>query len=232
MKLDYSNPTLLRLRALGSRLGVLRPLVRLVRRLRRSAYEESFDAAFLNALRPGDTVWDVGANIGHYTLPCSERVGPSGRVLAIEPDSANFAALTKLCLERSNVTPKRIALSNFVGEASFFRAAESTVSSLDSGVAEGRVAEKVDVTTADSLALQSPPDVIKIDVESFELEVLEGASALLRSQRARAIFVEVHFAVMRNRGHEDGPRQISQMLTAAGYAITWIDPSHLRADRP
>ncbi len=71
-------------------------------------------------------------------------------------------------------------------------------------------------TTIDQLAPQMPglPTVIKIDVESFELEVLRGGSATL-SQQAIPLCLEMHNQMMRERGVE--PRQVLELLQSYGY---------------
>ena len=61
-------------------------------------YKDRFEAGPVDALRqfikPGTTVIDVGANIGFFSRRFARWVGPGGRVIAIEPEPANFAGLT------------------------------------------------------------------------------------------------------------------------------------------
>src|SRR5262245_26946910 len=61
----------------------------------------------LEAIRPGDTIWDVGANVGHYSKVFSETVGSPGLVIAYEPSPHNREALQKVvgCLENVHVMP-------------------------------------------------------------------------------------------------------------------------------
>ena len=65
-------------------------------------------------VRPGDWVVDIGANIGHYTLRMSRRVGPAGRVLAFEPMLQTFELLSSNVYagQIHNVTLFNIALSS------------------------------------------------------------------------------------------------------------------------
>src|SRR5882672_7947426 len=60
------------------------------------SYEPLNVHRFMRTLRPGDTVFDVGANIGFFTALAARRVGASGRVLAFEPHPLNFAALSEM----------------------------------------------------------------------------------------------------------------------------------------
>ncbi len=80
--MDYSSAFAMRVRVFGQKVGVLRPLVRVYRRLLSKPYEERFHQSLLNAIRQGDVVWDIGANVGVYTVLFADRVGPSGTVVA------------------------------------------------------------------------------------------------------------------------------------------------------
>ena len=71
--------------------------------LERGEWETGETAEFRSLLRPGDTVIDVGANVGWYTLLASSRVGPSGQVVAFEPVPSALAFL------RENVAANRLA---------------------------------------------------------------------------------------------------------------------------
>lgn len=73
--------------------------------------------------------------------------------------------------------------------------------------------------------------MVKIDVEGFELDVLKGMSGLLADPALRAIFVEVHFLALANRGLHTAPADMIALLRAAGFEIQWIDPSHFGATR-
>ena len=80
-------------------------------------WEASETAAFLAHVRPGMCVFDVGANIGYYTLLAARAVGPSGRVYAFEPEPHNFELLTRNVAENrfTNVRAINAAVSNRVG---------------------------------------------------------------------------------------------------------------------
>jgi FkbM family methyltransferase len=84
---------------------------------------EPFETEWLeNLVRPGDTVFDIGAHIGFYTLLLARLVGPAGKVLAFEPDPANFALLQQnVVLNRyANVALYNLALSSQAGSAALF----------------------------------------------------------------------------------------------------------------
>jgi hypothetical protein len=71
---------------------------------------------------------------------------------------------------------------------------------------------------------------VKIDVEGFEPEVIRGMPNVLRS--VRAAFVEVHFAILENRGMLQAPSDIVAELRSLGFTtIKWVDASHIMALR-
>lgn len=82
-----TNRAVILLRNLGRALGLNRLFGSL---LSRRGYETRFQEAMLAAIRPGDVVWDVGANVGLYSRAFSDIAGPSGKVFAYEPSPANL----------------------------------------------------------------------------------------------------------------------------------------------
>jgi FkbM family methyltransferase len=233
--MDYSNPLLLAARTAGQRLGVLRPVVRAFRRVFKLHYEHGFDRYMLQRLRPGDTVWDVGANVGYFSQRFASLVAPTGRVVAFEPSSSTFAALERACAGLANVELHKIALADFDGEADFSVSESPTdpTNAIASSASTGRTT-KVDVRRADSLVREKRiplPNRIKIDVEGFELDVLSGMSNVLSHPQLRSLFIEVHFSLLRQRGLSDAPARITTLLKSKGFGLRWIDPSHVVAER-
>lgn len=138
-------------------------------------------------LRPGQSVADVGANIGYYALLFAEAVGHAGRITCIEPEPDNLVEL------RRNVENNRLPQTDVVPVA--VGAAAGTVS-LRAGI-NGSVTEdgsgevQVSLRTLDDLLADRRVDFIKIDVEGYEGQVLDGATRLLNDQRP-TLFVEIH----------------------------------------
>lgn len=230
--MDYSNPIALAARRVGQKLGVLRPMVRAWRRLMQSGYEDRFDAALLAEVREGDVVWDIGANVGIYTLKFSEAVGPTGRVVAFEPSPDPIEMLRASTADRGNVEIMTVALSDQPGEAQFF--SSTTGYSPSDGLRPRHDSDRmtvVPVRRGDDYRAGGAPTVIKIDVEGFEREVLKGMPETLRDPNLRALFVEVHFQDSADRGAASAPREVAQMIREAGMTLRWIDPSHLEARR-
>jgi FkbM family methyltransferase len=200
-------------------------------------YEARYGAAIARYIREGDNVWDVGANVGYYALSFSGQVGSSGRVFAFEPSPRNLARLHQRTVAAGNVVVIPVALSDTSGRMAFREEQDGTTShiSTDRNLGDVNQLITVNVRTGDEVILGGEadfPDIIKIDVEGHELEVVLGLSAALQDPRLRCVFVEVHFAILQERGMRAAPRQIEQTLSAEGFRISWTDPSHMQAIRP
>ena len=151
-------------------------------------FSEAEVALFRSLVRPGDVVLDVGANVGAHTVALARLVGPSGAVIAFEPQRLAYYCLCA-----------NVALNNLHQVVCFQVAAgeaERTllVPDLDpdreqnfgglelGGPAAGRAGRPVPVQRIDGLAL-SACRLIKIDVEGMEREVLAGAAETIRRCR-------------------------------------------------
>lgn len=228
------------LRALARGLGITPHLNRardVLHRLRGGGdadYEERFSRALLRQVRPGDVVWDIGANVGLYSLQLSEAVSASGKVYAFEPMPTCFAELTRRSQGRANIQPIQAALGDRTGIAQLTLDdnALSTTNSLF--IPSGARTVDVRITTGDALVQSGeipPPAVLKVDVEGFEEEVLRGLSQILANPTCRALFCEVHFGILDARGERHAPSRIVQLLRDRGFRTRWIDASHLGAQR-
>lgn len=154
-------------------------------------------SALLDALVPDSSVFfDVGANWGWYSLLIASRPGFTGTVHAFEPFPATFRDLDSVVRQAGLdkvITCHDVALADRDGESSmaFSDGVQSGLARL--GEAGGT---KVPMARLDSLGLAAP-DVIKIDAEDHELEVLQGATAVIDSARP--------FIVFENWLHRDNP---------------------------
>jgi len=193
---------------------------------RTRAYEQRFGIALLAAVRPGDCVWDGGANVGFYTSRLLERVGPNGRVVAIEPSPECLDVLCEAGDDARRIVVAA-ALSNTDGEAylrlSGERGTTSSLSESRSGAVPVRTV-RGETLVRDGIPA---PDVAKVDVEGFESEVIEGLGDLLGG--IRSILVEVHFGALDKRGKSNEPTAIVRKLQSQGFSVCWLDPSHLAA---
>ena len=226
-----TNRVVLATRSFARRAGLTRVMGSM---LARGAYEERFDSALLDNVKPGDTVWDVGANIGYYSARLAEVIGETGHLYAFEPSLENLGKLRKKLdsLRNCAVLPYALGAESatlFMEQGGDDIGATSRVVT---EAAPGRVA--VEVMSADEVLASgkaSIPDVIKIDVEGFELDVLKGMSALLKNSRLRTIGIEVHFGLLEARGLSSAPAIIVQILKGQDFNVEWPDASHIVAKR-
>lgn len=232
--MDYSNPMLIGLRRVGQKLHILRPVVRLWRRIQGSAYEEAFDKYVVSRIIPGAVVWDVGANVGFFTDKFSIAAGSSGKVIAFDPSPGCVATLRERFARNSNVVVEPVGLAEAVGTADFsVSASTDPTGGLGVRTQHDNVV-KVDITTGDIYVKEHAsrkPNYVKIDVEGYEYEVINGMSGLLDDENLKAIFIEMHFLELAKRNLESAPTTIVNTLKGKGFAIHWIDPSHLAAER-
>src|SRR5581483_151830 len=164
---------------------------------RRYVWEEHEEAGLWAALtgeiREGDRFADIGANIGIYTIAAARR---GARVVSFEPNPRVAGLLRRnvaLNGMGDRVDVREVALAASPGETHL-----AIRGTLDMGAnidQSGGVAVRAET-------LSEPFDVAKIDVEGYEYEVLRGAAALLAdsTRRPRAIFIELHCALLEVRG--------------------------------
>ncbi|MGH7925238.1 MAG: FkbM family methyltransferase [Candidatus Binatus sp.] len=158
-------------------------------------YEPAVWGRVTREVRPGDNVAEVGANIGLYALAFAGRVGAAGHVVAFEPDPVNASALeanVSVNGWHDRITVIKAAVGHSSGQVSF-AAARGVESRIDTGHNCGD-AITVPMVTLDDALRGRRIDVIKIDVEGFEQQVIQGARRVLTEEhrRPRAILVEVH----------------------------------------
>jgi FkbM family methyltransferase len=148
--------------------------------------------------RPVRTVFDIGANIGLFSLACVEQFGDEVRqIVAVEPSRKTFGRLQENIAKnrlQTRVSPVNEAVAGAPGKATFRIGHAHYSHSLEAAkIQNPRATELVSVTTLDELkrryAVESV-DLLKIDVEGSELAVLEGAGEFLKI--ARTLFIEVH----------------------------------------
>ena len=154
---------------------------------------------FKAAIHPGSTVLDIGANIGTYSLLFGQWAGPGGQVFAFEPAPESFAALRQhIALNgmKKVIFPVRQAISDRVGTLPFFAASTHGTNRLISETeALSSPSQQIETQTIDVFCARHglKPDVIKIDIEGFELAALRGAEKTLQARRHElTVFVEMH----------------------------------------
>jgi FkbM family methyltransferase len=183
-------------------------------------YEPQVLEAIATRLRPGASYWDVGAHLGYMVAVASRLVGPTGTVVAFEPNPENVRRLRRTIElnDLRNVMVRDVALSDHLGESQFFLSGSSSMGSLLPGPS-GTPTVHVRTSTIDEELKTVPiPDLVKIDVEGGEDAVLAGATGLIEHHRPELI-VEVLTP--------ERQREVERRLV--GYQTSMLDESNMLA---
>lgn len=167
-------------------------------------------------IREGDVIFECGSHHGCTTILLSEWVGFKGKVLAFEPNFANFEILkTNIALNPiANVELFNKAVGKHSGEIPI-----DTSTSNSSVLIDGFGHNKCNIVKMINLDYfeEYHPDVLKIDVEGFEKEVLIGAEKILKTKPKLAI--ELHTEVLPHYG--TSVNEIFELLNRDQY-IFWV----------
>lgn len=200
-------------------------------------FDRNLTDVITGLLQPGMTFMDIGANFGTYTLIGAQAVGDEGRVIAIEPSPAIAALLLENVIMNGFAGRCRVlpcALGDCEGTATLHefatRQGSNTLLPQIADIARAEydetiTARTVPLRTLDAIIAECAPDridLIKIDVEGFEEQVLEGGRQMLARHRPKLI-MEWHNGFF--AGRPAAARALHALLTAAlGYRLHRIEP--------
>ncbi|MCS7224405.1 MAG: FkbM family methyltransferase [Armatimonadetes bacterium] len=170
----------------------------------------------------GDTVLDIGANIGYYAVFLSRLIGENGVIVCVEPHPNNFDILLRnLQLNRvKNAIALPLAVSNRKGQAELFVSSWSNWHSLLETVTPRASRIPVTTTTIDDLAQQvnRPVNLIRMDIEGYEFLALEGGRRTLERDKPTLV-VEIHPNL---QASSDIIAQHLQFLSSLGYESEFL----------
>jgi FkbM family methyltransferase len=190
-------------------------------------YEEAEARALREFLRPGMGYLDVGGNLGYLATLAARLVGPSGRVVAVEPEPYNFSLLRRNL--RLNAPGRAVAVNAAAGAAPgtarLFKAAENLGDHrlYADGEAGRREGVDVPVVRLDELYAANgwpAPDFVKIDVQGYEPFVAAGLEGLVTADRPRAVLTEYWPLGIRNAGGD--PAAYLEWFRARGFACRLV----------
>jgi FkbM family methyltransferase len=183
------------------------------------SYEMNKRLAFEREIFPGAVVYDIGANVGYFSLLAAVLAGPEGRVFAFEPLPRNLAFLRRHVAlnDLGNIVAVvPAAVSEHSGEAAFDRGASSAMGHLtESGGIAVKVVALDEMVAAGELP---PPDFMKVDVEGAEYAALKGAQDLLKKYRP-VLFLDTH--------QREAHRPTIALLQELGYDFMILDGKSL-----
>lgn len=194
-------------------------------RLRSSAKEPETVRWLEEEIRPGDCFYDIGANVGAYSLVANAIANGQAKIVAFEPGFGTFAELCRniaLNHAQGTIVPLSIALGDRRA-LSEFRYSDTTPGAALHSWAEGAVGE----TQSPELVLPTPtftldelvemlelpqPNLLKLDVDGPELEVLIGADRTLSQLVLRSVLVELD-------DRSEASRQVVAILQSKGFEV-------------
>lgn len=197
--------------------------------------EMQLRAILEEVVKPGMCIFDLGANIGYYAIWEALRVGTEGRVYCIEPSPVNFALLQKN-VELNGMTERmemyNVGAADRLGEADFhlseysnlhtFMAEQYKFGDKSKKLLKGQTI-KVPLTTVSEFAKgKRRIDLIRMDVEGFEVEVIDGMEEAFKNDPdfGPAICFETHFPKYDDTHHS--MRKRLRTLFDRGYKATRI----------
>jgi FkbM family methyltransferase len=203
---------------------------------RHGLYEPAMQKTLGKFLAPGATFVDLGANVGYFTIIGAQLCGPTGRVLAIEPQE-RLLPVIKENIRINGVewaTALNVAVTDVPGTVTLHLTADTapggsglfrqTKYRLPTQQATGKTIAQI----LDEEGLERV-DLMKVDIEGSEYEALLGSPDVFRSRRIRALALELHPAILRARNKDAA--NITTMLIECGYSVTapfgnavWLAP--------
>lgn len=200
-------------------------------------FEQEETAYMQTVLKPGDTMLDIGANVGLFTMLAAQQVGATGRVLSFEPSPTTFLRLEENVAinDFNHVQCFNIGLSDKSGTLDFYTS-QSGHDAWDSFAvdARGRLGNSVSVPVqALDEIVQTHTitriDFIKIDVEGWEKFVIMGGTECLTTQ-SPIVMVEFTDENTFNAGYRT--LDIYEAMESLGYRWFMIEDGALVPDAP
>jgi len=198
-------------------------------------HEDKVKKTFVKNIREGDTVIDVGANIGEFSLIASKKVGSKGKVISIDPLKQAVIWLEKNYTLNgfSNYEILEKAVGNKTGTTTLYkRSVSSETGIIDPDITEKKLVSsgKILIDTIDNIIHSrniGRVEMLKIDVEGFEYEVLCGCKDSFKDNKIKKIICEIHSSYLQKKGLDE--KMIYSLLKENGFSITVLDTN---VDRP
>ena len=183
-------------------------------------HEPEVCEAMQKFIQPGMRCVDCGANEGYFTAYMAHLTGPTGLVIAFEPDYVVYERLVQNCEGLDNVTVRREVLWSVNAPAEFWRASESGYSAMfqyaDISVESYMMAAR----SLDTLLLAPQPDFIKVDCEGADENVLRGAEQILR-KGVECVTAEINFHI--NYKLHSTEQSFREFMNGLGYDFFVIE---------
>jgi FkbM family methyltransferase len=179
--------------------------------------------AFVSTCTAGMVLLDVGANFGFFTLAALHYGGPSTRAIAVDPSPGAHRVLEvnlSLMGTLDRVARFRLALASWDGEIEVLDAGLAAEHQMHRGEIGRPDTKRVAASRMTSLLARAEwtPSHVKVDVEGFELDVLQGGESFIRKCRP-IIMLELHTRLLRSLDAD--PMAVLALLEQWGYRFEW-----------
>jgi len=191
---------------------------------------EPFETQLLTSeIQQGQTIIDVGANIGYYTLLFSMLTGDMGRVFALEPEPHNYKILRENIDRngRTNIVAVNKAAGDVSGESFLYLSSKNYGDHQAYASDENRDRIIVQMAQIDDLVC-GPVDLVKLDVQGFEFAALKGMRQVLLNNPAITLFTEFCPAGLHQAGSDAG--EFLRFLRSQDFEIFYINEYANRLD--
>lgn len=196
-------------------------------------YEPEVSYFFTNVLQPGDTVVDIGAHIGYFSVLGGRIVGETGKVFAFEPEPGNYRRLRDHLAQNGlrHVQSFNVALGSSPGTAEMYFNSDNDGGHAFWDVAEHQLCERTREEgkrlTAEVVVLDhvlagllpgQGPRLIKIDAEGMEYEILKGGLRTILAHEVPFIICEVNRFALERMGTNE--MQLRGFMRLIGYQVS------------
>lgn len=196
------------------------------RLLRNNELEQPMREGIQQLLKSGDVFVDLGGNEGWYSLLAAQRVGKAGRVLSVEPQERLWPILLRNFALNGFPQCELVPVAVGTEKESEIALAPRVNTGASSMAVKGgwrrllRRHQRVLMRTLDDVVLErgiQRVDVLKVDIEGYELNALRSATRLLKERRITNILMEYHDTELKALGQDR--TQVQALLTEAGFDL-------------
>ncbi len=198
--------------------------------VRDGRYEPELTDYIKSTLKTGQVFFDVGANEGFFSVLAGSLVGPTGRIVSVEPQQRLHERL-KACFEANglhNAELKDVAIGNEFGTARIYltpdtNSGASGFSQITRYACETQEVELIPLKELVKRSGVEAIDLMKMDIEGFEYEAVLGSPELFEQRLIKRLAVEIHPHLIRGRGLDEAV--LIDFLLRCGYRRTSAGPT-------
>ena len=202
----------------------------------KAIFFETFERGTINLFKrlvePGMTIFDIGANIGFYSLVASTKLKNTGKIYAFEPADIPYNQFRKN-IEINNLTNvqlMKLGVAEKDGTVSFNICDDDAFNSIGSApMREVKQTLQIEVVAIDSFCAKeniSQIDILKMDTEGAEFLILSGGKGVFSSEKAPIVFCEYNRITA--KGYENTLNDYEQLLKDYGYQIFELEGERLK----